>query len=1069
MRFYRIVSLFALLFLLPFNAFAQTLFQNSNTSCESELVLCSSLDSGSCLGNGDTTSISCKNILGEVDFNGDGFTDCASSLPSVGSQTQGVVLQDIDVLFNQGGSAIDCSSGSGDQFDPSINYILDFQGVDLSTMLVGSLDGANFDDLALAGFNPLGGINGDSILSAFSLAGGGFGAANSDIGDSDELWAVAGRTQEGFSSGIAERNSALIDCNNDDDLDAVIAIRETSPTDTIRFNYLENDGTGLQAITGVGDSFNTNLSTQVNDSASLTVGDFNNDGNQDVALAVVTRNESNITILQVVTVCTNDGACNFTCPAQPPIILNLIHPAQSVEPFSIVAGDFNGDGNNDLAISEPGLDGTAGNEKGIHYFFGNGAGAFPQNLHVPMLNPAAETPRVLATGCFNNDAVVDVAVSSNPEEGGTGEVELFVSDGLGGLNIPIPLGFAEDAFDLAGLDAADFDQQGGDDIIALASDNDSGDRAAYVFMNTTEVLVANAGVDRSTDIDVPTVINDASCAFNPADPTTSAFTFQWVVTNAPQGADTTLNNPTTLTPAFSGDTAGTYTLTLTCSSFIGCEPTEVTDSMDVVVQAAPPGVRDSQGGTLCSLNKNSVPPHSTKGDWIMMMILPAALLVRRLRKSVMLGLFFVLVLSGVSTHANALTTSFSVNTFQPTVDDSEYFTVYSAPTMLKRNFHVGFFLDYAHDPYEFGDQDFNRVEGIVDSLLTGNILGSYGITDWFTAGVLIPVYFWEGIRSDTFPDENNFDLGDVQLVLKFRLVDREKHHVGVAVVPFITFPSSTGSSDFLGNGSFSGGGKIVIDGRIKDRVSLALNVGYLSRDQITDVGGNDLDDQFLASLGISVDLVKDKFKLIGEGETATVAKDFFSERRTTPTEARVGFRYTWAHNHDVNLGSGFGLTNGIGSPAYRVFAGYTYTKRPVADVTVPAPPVSEIEIGDELTLGDKIYFEFDKAVVRDISQPTLDKIAAFLKAHPEVTKIRIEGHTCDLGTDSYNQKLSERRAKAIADYLMGQGVDSSRIGTVQGFGESRPIVENVDEMHREQNRRVQIFVEAVGAAETRGE
>ena len=67
-------------------------------------------------------------------------------------------------------------------------------------------------------------------------------------------------------------------------------------------------------------------------------------------------------------------------------------------------------------------------------------------------------------------------------------------------------------------------------------------------------------------------------------------------------------------------------------------------------------------------------------------------------------------------------------------------------------------------------------------------------------------------------------------------------------------------------------------------------------------------------------------------------------------------------------------------------------------------------------------------------------------------------HTDDLGTDLYNQKLSERRAKSVVDYLVQQGVDLSRLVMV-GYGESKPKVPNIDESHREQNRRVQIFVE----------
>ncbi len=410
----------------------------------------------------------------------------------------------------------------------------------------------------------------------------------------------------------------------------------------------------------------------------------------------------------------------------------------------------------------------------------------------------------------------------------------------------------------------------------------------------------------------------------------------------------------------------------------------------------------------------------------------------------------------------ALTPSFSINTFEPTVDDSAFFTVYGSPTMYKRNYHLGLYLDYAHHPYEFGNQDFERVEGVVDHLLTANVLGSYAIFDWFTAGLVLPVHIYEGISTPSLNiDESNFGLGDVKLVFKFRALDREKHHVGVALVPFVSFPSSTNSTDFLGNGGFTGGLKIVLDGRIKDRVDIALNVGYLTRDRVIDVSGNDLDDQFLAGLGISGDIIKSKLKMIGEFQAATVAKDFFQKRRTTPAEARIGFRYTIAREHDINVGGGLGTSNGIGSPDYQAFIGYTYTKRPLADVVEPPPQISDVSIGDELTLQDKIYFEFDSDHIRDISKPTLDKIAAFIKAHPEITKIKIDGHTCDLGRDEYNQRLSERRAQAVASYLRGQGIEGSRVGTVTGYGENNPLVPNTDEPNREQNRRVQIFVEDV--------
>ncbi|MGH2567775.1 MAG: OmpA family protein, partial [Bacteroidota bacterium] len=586
-------------------------------------------------------------------------------------------------------------------------------------------------------------------------------------------------------------------------------------------------------------------------------------------------------------------------------------------------------------------------------------------------------------------------------------------------------------------------------------------RQAFVFMNSLETVLADAGPDQSVEINTPLNLTGV-CSVSPDDPADPAvFLVSWSV--APS-VGVTLDNPDTLTPTFTAATAGTYTVTLACTT--RCNTTVTDDAIITVTGPTPPPAPfNTQGG--CITNRLVGAGVDGKWVWGALLLLPLGYLLRRVGKRentrfVPTILLLVLGLCMASAPAQALTRSFSVNSFAPTMDDSDFFTVYSSPTMLKRNYHVGFYLDFAADVYEFGDNNFNRVSGIVDHLLTGNIVGSYAVLDWLTVGALIPVYFWEGIRSPVLGlNQNNFELGDVQLILKFRLVDREKHGFGVAIVPYAVFPSSTNSGAFLGNGSFNGGAKVVIDGRIKDRVSIALNVGYVTASNITDVGGNVLDDQFLASLGISVDVLKDKLKIIAEGQMATVAKNFFQSRRTTQSEERIGFRYTFAHNHDINAGAGFGLTNGIAAPAWRGFIGYTYTKRPIVDVTEPPPPISEIQVGDELTLADKIYFEFDKAVIREISKPTLDKIAGFLKAHPEVTKIRIDGHTCDLGSHGYNQRLSVRRARAVATYLEGQGISADRIGTVEGFGETRPMVPNVDEAHREQNRRVQIFVEAV--------
>lgn len=104
-----------------------------------------------------------------------------------------------------------------------------------------------------------------------------------------------------------------------------------------------------------------------------------------------------------------------------------------------------------------------------------------------------------------------------------------------------------------------------------------------------------------------------------------------------------------------------------------------------------------------------------------------------------------------------------------------------------------------------------------------------------------------------------------------------------------------------------------------------------------------------------------------------------------------------------------------------------------------------------------INFDFDKANIKPEAEPVLDAAAEVLKENPDVS-VRVGGHTDSVGTDAYNQGLSERRAKAVRDYLASHGVDASRL-TAVGFGESQPVADNGTADGRAQNRRVALDVQ----------
>lgn len=111
----------------------------------------------------------------------------------------------------------------------------------------------------------------------------------------------------------------------------------------------------------------------------------------------------------------------------------------------------------------------------------------------------------------------------------------------------------------------------------------------------------------------------------------------------------------------------------------------------------------------------------------------------------------------------------------------------------------------------------------------------------------------------------------------------------------------------------------------------------------------------------------------------------------------------------------------------------------------------------QIRILDKIYFEFNKAIIRPVSFSLLDEIAAVIVAHPELLKIRIEGHTDDVGNDVYNLKLSQQRADAVRQALVERGVEVWRLDAV-GFGEMRPIEANETEEGRAVNRRVEFII-----------
>jgi len=103
-----------------------------------------------------------------------------------------------------------------------------------------------------------------------------------------------------------------------------------------------------------------------------------------------------------------------------------------------------------------------------------------------------------------------------------------------------------------------------------------------------------------------------------------------------------------------------------------------------------------------------------------------------------------------------------------------------------------------------------------------------------------------------------------------------------------------------------------------------------------------------------------------------------------------------------------------------------------------------------------VLFDFNKYTLKPGAREKLAKVSGILLAYPGL-KIQVEGHTDSIGSDAYNQKLSEQRAGEVRNYICEQGVPQNTV-TAVGFGKGDPVATNDTAAGRQQNRRVELVV-----------
>ncbi len=118
--------------------------------------------------------------------------------------------------------------------------------------------------------------------------------------------------------------------------------------------------------------------------------------------------------------------------------------------------------------------------------------------------------------------------------------------------------------------------------------------------------------------------------------------------------------------------------------------------------------------------------------------------------------------------------------------------------------------------------------------------------------------------------------------------------------------------------------------------------------------------------------------------------------------------------------------------------------------------VERVGEGIKITFDSGILFDFDSFELKEQSKENIAKLSEILKKY-EDTNIMFGGHTDSRGSEAYNQDLSEKRARSVAEYAAFTGVDSERM-TIVGYGEEQPVATNDTDAGRQQNRRVEIAI-----------
>lgn len=395
----------------------------------------------------------------------------------------------------------------------------------------------------------------------------------------------------------------------------------------------------------------------------------------------------------------------------------------------------------------------------------------------------------------------------------------------------------------------------------------------------------------------------------------------------------------------------------------------------------------------------------------------------------------VTLLIGMSTQAVALN---SQNYRPHTGGGAAGYHLFSSSALKPKEFSFGLFNNYARNPLEIAQTTASstRFLGLVDHMVTTDIMAGYGIADRVTILLAMPIHSYYNIAPTLTPSRNEgyFGLGDLRAAIHIQILDPEetKGQWGLAIIPFGSVPTGD-LTIYGGDDSYSGGATIAFEKLFKShRFYLNLGAEFRQSESFLNLG---IDHNFQFGLGGLIQLSK-KHELSWTNEFFgnTQFDSFFSDQDTMPIDWISAIEKGWStssgHQFLVHIGGGMGLTTGHGSPDYRVLAGLTWrykgnkkeTPKPQKVVIEEAPkPTPPMQV-TTLTLSS-VGFKTGRYQLVDAAKQELTKLKQVIAAKANLKKIVVRGYADYYGGDyEYNLKLANQRAQTIADLLRDMGV-----------------------------------------------